>query len=54
MNDSEKILLLPMVKMDFGEKDELAHVIHLVLSAVDLQGCSIKDVSACIIENCIE
>ncbi len=54
LNDNEKILLLPMVKITFGEKDELSNVINLVLSAVDMQGCDIEEVSACILENSLE
>ncbi len=54
LNDSKKILLLPMVKITFEEKDELSNIINLVLSAVDMQGCSIEEVSACILENSLE
>lgn len=54
MNDSEKIFLLPMIKIAFEEKDELANVIKSILSAVDLQGCSIEDVCTCILENSLE
>lgn len=54
MNDSKKIFLLPMVKIVFEEKDELANIIKLVLSTVDLQGCMIEDVCTCILENCLE
>lgn len=54
LNDSEKILLLPMVKIDFEEKDEFASAINLILSTVDLQGCNIEDVCTCILENSLE
>ncbi len=54
LNDSEKILLLPMIKITFEEKDELSNVINSVLSAVDMQGCSIENVSAYILENSLE
>lgn len=54
MNNSEKIFLLPMVKIAFEEKDELADMVKLILSTVDLQGCSIEDVCSCIIENSLE
>ena len=54
MNDSEKIFLLPMVKITLEEKDALAKVIKLILSTADLQGCSIEDVCTCILENNLE
>lgn len=54
MNDSEKIFLLPMVKIAFEEKEELTNVIKLILSTADLQGCSIEDVCTCILENSLE
>lgn len=54
MNDSEKIFLLPMVKITLEEKDELAKVIKLILSTADLQGCSIEDVCTCVLENNLE
>ncbi|MBQ3546359.1 MAG: immunity protein 19 [Lachnospiraceae bacterium] len=54
LNASEKILLLPMVKITFEEKDELKNVINSILSTVDMQGCSVEDVSACILENSLE
>ena len=54
MNDSEKIFLLPMVKITLEEKDELAKVIKLILSIADLQGCSIEDVCTCVLENNLE
>lgn len=54
MNDSEKIFLLPMVKITFEEKDKLSTIIKSILSKADLQGCSIEEVCECILENNLE
>ena len=54
MNDREKLFLLPMLKISFVEKDELINVINSILCKVNLQGCSIDDISICILENCLE
>lgn len=54
MSNSEKIFLLPMVKISCEEKDELENVIKLTLSTADLQGCSVEDVCTCILENSLE
>ncbi len=54
MNTSEKIFLLPMLKIVPDEKDVLANEIKSVLSTFNLQKDCLDDVSVCILENCLE
>lgn len=54
LNDTEKIFLLPMIKISFTEKNEFINVIKSILCKVNFQVCSLDDVCTCILENCLE
>lgn len=54
LKDSEKLLLLPMVRITFEEREKFCPVVKSVLSRAGIEGCDIEEISACILENCRE
>lgn len=54
MNEKDKLFLLPMLKISFGERDKFINLIRSILCELSLQGCSVEDVITCILENCLE
>lgn len=54
LNNLEKLLLLPMVKVTLSEKDEFYTLFKLILQDVDLKSCNMQDIFKCVFENCLD